>query len=193
MLPTAHMTSTPSDPRSPKDAWDEQHLLLAESPIAWVLRADALIAAFDILAHADEKALESGDDSPCLSSVTYMLAGFAIEVLLKGLLVQKASPLNANGRFVINSHHLVELVKEADFSLIEGEPRLLEKLEEFLTWAGRYPIPLTSERMRPRTTPSGGFAPRRYHNLGEDWPAVRSLFERLKQALPTIKYERDGL
>ena len=187
------MTSTPPDPRSPKDAWDEQHLHLAENPIAWVLQADALIAAFETLAHADERALDSGDEPPRLSSVAYMLAGFAIEVLLKGLLVQKTRPLNANGRFVLHSHHLVELAKEANISLIESEPRLLEKLEEFLTWAGRYPVPLTSESMRPRTTPSGGFAPRTYHNLGEDWPAVRSLIERLKQALPTIKYERDGL
>lgn len=185
------MTSTPPDPRSPKDAWDEQHRLLAESPFVWVLKADALIAAFETLAQADERALGSGDDSPRLSSVTYMLAGFSIEVLLKALLVQKASPLNTKGRFQLNSHHLVDLAQEADFSLMEGEARLLEKLEEFLTWAGRYPIPLTSEPMRPRTTLSGGFAPRTYHNLGEDWPAVRVLIERLKQVLPKINYAQN--
>jgi hypothetical protein len=187
------MRNTPPDPRSPKDVWDEQHRLLAETPFAWVLKADALIAAFEVLIEADERASTSGDDSPQLSSVTYMLAGFAIEVLLKALLIRTESPLSANGRFQLNSHHLAELAQAASFPLMEGESDLLERLEQFLTWAGRYPIPLTSGPMRPRTTPDGGFAPRTYHNVGEDWPGVRALIARLKQTLPVINYERNGV
>lgn len=180
------MTSTRPDPRSPGDIWDEQYRLLAENPIAWVIKADTLIAAFEVLAQRDEITLESQDNSPYVSGVAYMLAGFAVEVLLKALLVQNASPWNEKGQFQLKSHDLTELAHAADFNLIEGETRLLEKLEEFLNWAGRYPIPLRSESMRPRTTPSGGFASRTYHNLGEDWTAVRVLIARLKQQLPRI-------
>ena len=179
------MPHTPPDPRSPKDAWDEQHGLLAGNPVAWALKADELISAFEILVTEFEERAESAPSGPRFSSVALMLGGFAIEVLLKGLLVQKEAPINTKGKFIYGSHHLIQLAEDAELPLSEDERRLLEKLEEFLTWAGRYPISLESGPMRPRKTPSGGFAPRTYGNPSEDWPAIRTLIEKLRQ-LSTI-------
>ncbi|HLQ24803.1 MAG TPA: hypothetical protein VK138_02870 [Acidiferrobacterales bacterium] len=183
------MSRTPLDPRSPKDIWDEQHSLLAKDPIAWVLKADQLIAAFEHLATETICRIEAQDTGPEFSGVALMLAGFAIENLMKGLLVQKQSPVNEKGKFELVSHDLLKLAKDVSLPLTEDECRLLEKLGEFLTWTGRYPVPLTSEPMRPRTLPSGGFAPRTYGQVGEDWPAVRTFIAKLKKHLPRINYE----
>lgn len=182
------MPYTPPDPRSPKDIWDEQHRLLAEEPFVWVLRADELVLAFETLAAECDRNLQTRAHGPHLSGVAFMLAGFAVEVLLKALLIQTRVPLDENGRFELRSHHLAQLAVDTGFNLTDDESRLLEKLEEFLTWAGRYPIPVTSDPMRPRPLPSGGFAPRTYHNVGEDWPAIRALVHKLKQRLPNVPY-----
>ena len=188
------MSRTVPDSRSPKEVWDEQHRLLAESPVAWVGNADSLIRAFETLIDEEYRSAADGRDLPRLSNVAYMVAGFAIEVLLKGLLVQQKPPVNSNGRFKLDSHRLVDLARAAGFTLNEGEPELLDRLEEYLTWAGRYPIPLTSDPMRPRLDDaSGGFAPITYHNRGVDWPGVRELFVRLKRHLPNVRYDESGV
>lgn len=182
------MSHTPPDPRSPKDLWDEQHRLLAEDPVVWVLKADELVLAFETLAAECEGNLQTRPHGPHLSSVAFMLAGFAVEVLLKALLIQTKMPLDEKGRFELRSHHLAQLAVDVGLNLADDESRLLEKLEEFLTWAGRYPIPVISASMRPRPLPSGGFAPRTYHNVGEDWPGVRAFVHKLKQLLPNVPY-----
>lgn len=74
------------DSRSPKSFWDEQHKLVAAQPFAWVHKADELLAAFEVLV-ARETANEI-HHPPYVSHVAYMLAGFAIEVLMKGILVR---------------------------------------------------------------------------------------------------------
>ncbi len=187
------MSRTHPDSRSPKDIWDEQHLLLAKDPIAWVHKADQLIAAFEHLATETMRRIEAQDTGPEFSGVALMLAGFAIENLMKGLLIQKQSPVNEKGRFELDTHDLLKLAKDVGLLLTEDEHRFLEKLGEFLMWTGRYPVPLTSEPMRPRTLPSGGFAPRTYGQVGEDWPAVRAFIAKLKKHLPRINYGTSGI
>lgn len=174
------------DPRSPKAVWDEQHQLLAALPFTWVLKADELLAAFELLVATEA---ESQSHGPRLSGVAYMLAGFAVEVLIKGVLIQNGSGLDSKGRFELDSHDLLKLADRAALVLTEEEGRLLERLQEFLTWAGRYPIPLTSEPMQPRQLSGGGFAPTTYHWAGEDWPAVRTFVARLKALLPRVNYD----
>jgi len=175
------------DPRSPKAVWDEQHQLLAAMPFAWVLKADELFTAFELVV---AKEAESLNQPPQLSSVAYMLAGFAVEVLMKGVLVQEGSAVDLKGRFTLDSHDLLKLAERAALTLSDDESRLLERLQEYLTWAGRYPVPLTSEPMRPRALPGGGFAPTTGHWVGEDWPAVRTFVVRLKALLPVrISYD----
>lgn len=179
--------SNPIDSRSPKEFWDEQHQRLAEEPIAWVLRADELIAAFEVLA-ADIESNAASHCPPSTSSVALMLAGFAIENILKAFLVANRNPLNSKGRFEFATHKLLKLATNAQLAVSSDEARLLERLEEFVAWAGRYPVPLTSEAMRPRTLATGGFAPVTYHFVGEDFEGVRALIVRMKKLLPKIIY-----
>ena len=121
-----------------------------------------------------------------------MLAGFAIENLLKGQLVARESPFNENGKFKFGTHDLRQLASDAGYQMDEAENRLLERIEEFTVWTARYPVPIGSDSMRPRPTPDGGFAPRTYHQLGEDWPAIRAFFERFKNELNQLRAQQTG-
>ena len=174
------MKATPADPRSPKEAWDEQHRLLSNLPIAWQLKAESLIAAFEVLIADDERMERENLPGRRIQSVAYMLAGFAIENLLKGQLVARNEHRDSNGKFRLVTHDLRQLAFDAGYTLNEDENRLLERIQEFTVWTARYPVPLDSEAMRPRPTPEGGFAPRTYHQIGEDWPAIREFFERFR-------------
>lgn len=185
------MQATPPDPRSPKEVWDEQHRLLANDPLAWQLKAQSLIAAFEVLIADDERQTAENIRGRRIQSVAYMLAGFAIENLLKGQLIARQQHLDAAGKFKLGHHDLRQLAVDAGYSMDGAENRLLERIQEFTVWTARYPVPLNSDSMRPRTTPGGGFAPRTYHHLGEDWPAVRAFFARFENDLHHHRSQRD--
>lgn len=174
------MKATLPDPRSPKEVWDEQHRLLSNQPIAWRLKAESLIASFEVLIAEDERMARENLPGRRIQSVAYMLAGFAIENLLKGQLVARNEHRDSNGKFKLVTHDLRQLALDAGYDLNEAENRLLERIQEFTVWTARYPVPLDSGAMRPRPTPKGGFAPRTYHQIGEDWHAIRGFFERFK-------------
>lgn len=181
------MKATPPDPRSPKEAWEEQHRLLLNQPIAWRLKAESLISAFEVLIADDERLERENLPGRRIQSVAYMLAGFAIENLLKAQLVARNEHCDSNGKFKLGTHDLRQLAVDARYDLTESEGRLLERIQEFTVWTARYPVPLDSEAMRPRPTPEGGFAPRTYHQIGEDWPTIRSFFERFKEDLAYLQ------
>ena len=180
------MKPTPPDSRSPKEVWDEQHRLLAAEPLSWLLKAESLVAAFEVLIADDERLALEGQPERRIQSVAYMLAGFAIENLLKGLLVARESPVEKDGKFKFATHDLRQLAQDAGYELDESENRLLERVQEFTVWTGRYPVPIESDSMRPRTTPEGCYAPRTYHQLGQDWPAIRGFFSRFKNELKQV-------
>jgi hypothetical protein len=185
--------ATPPDPRSPKEVWDEQHRLLANDPLAWQLKAESLIAAFEVLIADDERRAAENAQGRQIQSVAYMLAGFAIENLLKGQLIARRQHLDAAGKFKLGHHALRQLASDAGYSMDKAESRLLERIQQFTVWTAKYPVPLDSEAMRPRPTPDGGFAPRTYHQVGEDWPAVRAFFARFDNDLRHHRSQRDAV
>lgn len=182
----------PIDQRSPKDAWDEQHKLLASEPLTWTLSADELFRSFEVLAAqdaADEatRSVHCAKYLPHLRSVALMLAGFSIENMLKALYISKNSAFDSSGRFALATHNLRRLADDVGVSLTKDERVLLERLEHYLTWAGRYPVSLYLDDMRPRTLPSGGYAPITCTGCGRDFADVRMLATKLRSLLPTIK------
>jgi hypothetical protein len=76
------------------------------------------------------------------------------------------------------SHDLLRLLGRAGITLNEAESYLVERLEVFVTWAGRYPIPLTLEGYLPRTAPHGGSGSLRIY-LSSDPDMIECLPERL--------------
>jgi hypothetical protein len=96
------------------------------------------------------------DFPPDLEGTMTFLNGLAIENLVKALWVQKNDPINDKG--VLDrkiGHKQKVLLKDVNFKLSNEEEDLLLRLETFVMWAGRYPMPRTSEELGPQPL-SGG-------------------------------------
>lgn len=186
------MTSElPIDKRSPRHFWDDQHKKIASKPLTWVLTADELLRAFELLAtHVVEDSTKRQEASdkyiPSISSSAMMLGGFAIENMLKAIYVSRYSAFDSSGNLTIVKHDLLTLADALEISLTKDERMLLERLTQFITWAGRYPVPLYIDDMRPRTLSSDGLAPRTCVWIDCDFEQVRTLVAKLRTQLPTI-------
>lgn len=141
---------------------------VAEMPLTWRLTADELLRASRALLpliEADNRAMNDPSQQafePSVVPVYMMLAGFAIENLAKAMIIEGGSfsPTEREGLVKeLTSHDLLGLLDDAGVALTEDETYLVERLETFLRWAGRYPIPLTVEASLPRTHPRGGWGP----------------------------------
>jgi hypothetical protein len=181
---------SPIDKRSNKDFWDKQQRLLAENPRSWKLEAESLKRAADILWETweqdwrYEETLKVGDEcQPPVASIAMMLFGLCIENLVKSILVSKNRMLDEKGRLKEKTHDLLKLFKKAEVNLDNDENYLVERLEQFIIWAGRYPIPLEAENKRPRTLPSGGFAPLNIL-YGNDKKIIDRLIDKLQSLGP---------
>jgi hypothetical protein len=140
------------------------HQRAAEAPRAWEIKGEELARAAEILWTQHEgdfppavvPALVDGFVSPLLPTA-YMLAALAAENYLKGKLIAIRPALRADGTFAHKTHRLLDLVEQVGITLDADEHDFIERLEVFGTWAGRYPIPLNPDDMRPRQNPDGGF------------------------------------
>jgi hypothetical protein len=181
---------SPIDKRSNKDYWDKQHLLSAENPRSWKLEAESLKRAADILWETWEQdwrynqTLKVGDEcQPPVGSIAMMLFGFCIENLVKSILASKNRMLDEKGKFKERTHDLLKLFEKAEVKLDNDENYLVERLEQFIIWAGRYPIPLKAENKRPRTLSGGGFAPLHISG-GNDKRIIDRLIDKLQSLVP---------
>ena len=71
-------------------------------------------------------------------SVYRMLAGMALELLYKAVIVAK-------GKDVPHTHALIELAERAGFGPSDDDRALLKILTEAIVWDGRYPVPKSYE------------------------------------------------
>lgn len=77
----------------------------------------------------------------------FLLYGFAIENLLKGLYVLKnKEAITPDGPAVPKIHDLNKLAQAANFTLSFPQTKLLEKLTTITTWSGRYPVATTRQK-----------------------------------------------
>ncbi len=143
--------------------------LAASDPWSWIISGDVLLAAGDSLWAAEESAWRNrkrsdtsrATDAPMelrFWPVCALLYGLALENALKAVRVghftlrrESAVVTTDGGRQLLNrkiaTHGLVGLLDEADESLRPEERELLERLQTFVVWAGRYPLP----KERPRS------------------------------------------
>lgn len=106
-----------------------------------------------------------------------MLAGFAIEALLKGVLIARDPTAVSDGglpRWLL-THNLASLMKRANVPLTEDETELVQRLAEAVQWRGRYPVP-----RRACELPDS-------HSVGlSDVNNFRALYDRLERELSRI-------
>ena len=155
---------TPITKELPKAfANDTYHKACVEA-YPWLIKAREMRRAGDLVLGqfpSELKAFASGgDDSgePFTGSVAVMLYAFALENLLKAGLAAKGVAIRPNGNFALKTHKLEDLADDLALTLEPDERELMERLEHFLEWAGRYPIPLHPEALYPRAMLDGSKA-----------------------------------
>ena len=118
-----------------------------ESPVPWMSTAEALMQAARKL---DWKDIDITDQLHGQFWVYRFLVGLAIENLLKGVLVTHGCNVSNNDRNRISkkfaTHKLAKLAKDShaeQLDLTPSEFKVLEDIEPFIVWAGRYPIALS--------------------------------------------------
>lgn len=180
---------------SDKYGKDQFQFRLTE-PRLWVHSAQSLFLAASLL---HEKVEEFGnilqgkiecDEENRLSHPglyvhqTFMLLiGLALENVIKGLCVKKEGAFDKNKKFKFTSHRLLDLIKKTGISISKQENDLLERLEVFIYWAGKYPSPLNYKDLLPRTSSNGkGWSPLTIM-LGSDYDVASGLYERLASEL----------
>jgi hypothetical protein len=126
------------------------------NPAAWALSAWDLEAASDVLFEKYQN--NNTEDGPPLDLdherlhiPATMLFGFAVENLLKGVLIKQHGDF-AKARKAINdvekgawNHNLLVLAEATNYPLKEEQRRWLRTLSASIKWAGRYPTSLYVE------------------------------------------------
>jgi hypothetical protein len=129
--------------------WKEYSKGLYGAPRAWAHKGENLIHAYRAVLDAsvpNSMHLNMQDQA-------FMLAGMAIEILLKALLVntpkvrdvvsaerpKKNDEKRLRKRFF--RHNLIELAEEANFPLNDSEQRVALALSQYIYWRGRYVVP----------------------------------------------------
>lgn len=181
----------PVDPRPSDKLAKQLHRRGAQWGLSWSSAASEAERATELLWTQVEKDFAETRDLPAGTALpnfvarpTMLLAALTIENLLKGVCVSREPALDKNGSFRLKTHKLLDLLDRINVPLNDEEQNLVERLEVFLEWAGRYPVPLTHHGMLPRTDPSGGFGPLT-NLLSSDREVWRRLVRRLDDLLET--------
>ena len=148
--------------------------MAGENPRAWQVSAqDLLDGAMAVKAKVQpfDNAMHS------LAHVEAMLLGMALECLLKGIYIKRhrvwADPtkehaLVKDGAYVgARGHDLPKLADAAGVTVSLSERSILDRLTDFIVYAGRYPVPSKVEGMEPVKTPDGHTVARGYISSAE--------------------------
>jgi hypothetical protein len=129
-------------------------------PRLWLLNADALKRAADLVgsqfqgeanewlkvASLEHESWETHIRAIELALPAYMLIGYAIEALLKGLVAIRARSDESAIRWMSRTHINTSLADRAGVALTEPERHLVERqLYHAVRWAGRYPAPTRAD------------------------------------------------
>jgi hypothetical protein len=132
-------------------------------PGVWELRANNLKRAadnayeicYDAIIRIGQCAKEGGEQNPqdhqdvLVIKVYYLLMGYALENLLKGILImRKPEKYVQQGSLKgLKTHKLVKLFEDCRLPVDPETKKLLEKLTLHIKWQGRYPVSLRAEDM----------------------------------------------
>ncbi len=161
---------------------------LASSPAAWALTAFGHKRAAEVIwaACGEDGASGIGEDA-ALGAAYMLLTGYALENVIKALLLIKRPELCKPGRaprWPGGGHNLPKLFDEGDVRLSSDERQLLDRLRAFVVWRGRYPMLTKPETLMTEralswvTSPVPIIVSRNDHNVAVE------LFDRVMDMLP---------
>lgn len=139
--------------------WSEQFEAKARSPSSWALQARRLKHAADAVFEAyfsDLSKMGSGCSPIDLVNLetggpATLLYGLAFENLFKAVIINKEGARIEYGRLQRwpgSGHGLVGLAERAEIGMTTTKRDLLSRLTAFIEWGGRYPIPMSQDKMR---------------------------------------------
>lgn len=142
-------------------SWEDQKFAAAASPDAWLDVATELKEAADVLwkhhptgmsitaSWNEEDNRPRQFQKPKHSRPWFLLVCFAIENLLKGVLVLRDSDLVADGKLKaeVKSHDLSDLAIRTGLPFDAEELRLIELADQAVVYWSRYPIPLKAHQI----------------------------------------------
>ncbi len=172
----------------PKHFANELYRLGCSEAYLWLLKAAELLKSANLLWQQyldDLAAFQKGEriEEPFIGGTALMLYGLAVENLLKAGLAHQGKAATASGAFGLKSHVLLSLGEQLGLSLSTIEAELLERLEAFVSWAGRYPMPLVAQDLYPRSFSTGQHA---IHGISSlDALQVNDIIEKIRVLLPT--------
>src|ERR1041384_5928619 len=161
----------------------------ANEPLIWLEKAQGLRYCARIL---KEKLLEMVNDTSPASrrietlgvvSSTLLLLGLAFENLIKGVYVARHPTLVDRTRLdrslwqSDSGHGILDFAK-AMTKLEPDEEELLDRLQEYIVWAGRFPIPTNSGRYHQNLSPVN-----RHHFGTADFVIADRLFAKFENQL----------
>lgn len=173
----------------------------AQRPSAWLSVAEKLQEAAELILtdqvkyeqpyftayeDASQRAQVSPDKSaeilcpPPNNVPAQMLYAFAIENLLKGLIIANDGERIGAKEITVATHDLVDLARQADFTLALQDKPILESLSELATWAGRYPADRTL-KLRSARLPLDD--PQYLLDFGSQHPYMRDIYKRVHTEL----------
>lgn len=168
---------------------------------AWSSSADDLARVLTLLTPQIDSFWESlgtGEFGPLgdgfrIQGVYLMLAAYALENYFKGALVAmykwSAADIKAKLPSELKSHDLKSLAEPLKLPLSVEEIDLLERLSAYSTWAGRYPVPLFREGLKP-VKDGINIGNQLTIFRGSDTAVVASLLEKLAGFLNHGHYEQ---
>lgn len=131
-------------------------------------------------AHEAMKIAKRGEGLPSIPSagivgVYFMLTAYALENLLKAIIVEKErheleKQLEKSSAVpnAMKTHNLRDLAALAGVLLDAMEDELLLRLTENATWRGRYPIPVHEKDLVNRYLKDGGFASQAWYSASDE-------------------------
>lgn len=170
------------------DYWQEEYRRCLSWPMCWLSIAESLRRSANILWEVvqrdNDKIFKEGseDIQPSISQNCLLLLGLSMENLLKGICVSKYGAFNNGNEFKFTTHNLLVLCEKSGVEIAGDEYHLLELLEQFVIWAGKFPGPLKYTDLIPRYLSNDGFAPLNVRS-GSDIINAFKLIDRLTKEL----------
>jgi hypothetical protein len=119
------------------------------------------------------------------SDVAFMLLGFALENLAKGIVVCREPELVTKmglEKWPGQSHDLVVLFDRACIPVTDDERHVLAIVSQLTEWSGRYPVPMTFDK----TDPLGAWPPTVYTHLRNLLGKAKSEMTRTMGEIPPL-------
>lgn len=165
----------------------------AQDPTTWLAAAQRLHQSAELLwqrfnATRGPRWQEEWGDLPA----ALMLAGFALENLAKGLIVEREPHVVGEkelARWNLRSgHEITDLFKRASLPLADDERVTVQRLEYFARWAGRYPVPRKFEENTPIDSLGHGYRPLEISDAkrAAEWDLYRRIYARTQATFATL-------